>query len=160
MSLSDTACVVSSSFLPWKEVAWHPPGSAFYLPLTLFHIDNIVVFTLHSAHVKAHLLWLNPPSQESFCVFQDAVIIKSCYIQTVKRKCIIRVLIVYMYLMIFSPPTSCTVVYTKWAIWGETRDPCWFILERDAVVVLQFGAAAALIKCFDAPNKSSVFYCD
>lgn len=39
------------------------------------------------------------------------------------------------------------------------RAGCRFILDWDTVVVLQFGTAA-LVKNFDTPNKSSVFYCD
>lgn len=51
--------------------------------------------------------------------------------------------------------------------WGNTlfrdirwyRAGCRFILDWDTVVVLQFGTAA-LVKNFDTPNKSSVFYGD
>lgn len=54
---------------------------------------------------------------------------------------------------------SSAVLDSKWGAEGELEGCRWFILDWDTVVVLQVGTAA-LIKCFDIPNKSSVFYCD
>lgn len=54
---------------------------------------------------------------------------------------------------------SSAVLDSKWGAEGELEGCSWFILDWDTVVVLQVGTAA-LIKCFDIPNKSSVFYCD